>query len=113
MKSQVVGKSKADAEGYAADCVADVFHQVTLKVRFRRRGENQVVSAAFSLSRGIETCGEVARKFMSMTVYRGYGRMSYFMSEVQKLGMSFIFAMSFQFTMCNTFVAQSTLNCER
>lgn len=77
-----LNKRSADAEGNTADFIVDVFQQVTLGVRFRRRGENLHVATALVLSRSFETREEVSRGSIFVTVNRGYARAS-FMAEVQ------------------------------
>lgn len=56
-----LGHREAVAEGHVDDCVCDVFHDVTVDVRFRRREEKQESAAALASARLVTIRRETAR----------------------------------------------------
>lgn len=82
---KTLGNRTANAEGHAADCIADVLYQEKLDVRFTRRGEKKGVAAALELRRLVETRREVDRNRILVTADRCYARINV-LSEVQMVG---------------------------
>lgn len=73
-KVKTLEHRKAVAEGYVADRIDDVLHEVKFDVRFRRRGDKKESAAALELYTIVETRGEIDRNSFFMTVDCGYGR---------------------------------------
>lgn len=83
---KTLGHRKAVAERHAEDFIADVSHEATLDVRFRRRGEKYKSATALAVERLVETRCDVSRSLVFATADRGYVHQS-FVAELQKIGM--------------------------
>jgi hypothetical protein len=92
--------------------LADAFFRTTLAIRFRRKGESQLVCVEKLLDAVLEGRGERSFSGLILTGDRGYGKPQ-LLDALRKRGLSCVFVMPEHILQCHPFIAASRLNITR
>ena len=103
---KTLSSRKADREGHTADALCDALFRVTYMVRFRRREETQASCVASMIDALLEGRGERHLSGFTVTVDRGYGKLSTLTSLFIR-GINYILIMPDHILKCHPFVRSS------